>query len=102
VGPPIPATRIGEGERSDPSAGRSWHLPPEQVDCINLVLQLARREGRDVTIVDVDRAEGRQDLIDRWVGADDSLPILVRPDGARLKGIEQFVPRKVRQFIRAR
>jgi hypothetical protein len=81
---------------------RPWHLPPEQIHCVNLVLEVAGREARDVTIVDVDRAGGRQDLIARWVGPNDLLPLLVRPDGARLEGIEKFVPRKVRQFIRVR
>ena len=82
-----------------PTQERSLHLPPQQIYCVNTVLEAARREGRKVTVVDVDQPAGRQDLVDRWVGPDDVLPLLVRPDGARLEGDENFSPRKVRRFI---
>lgn len=79
--------------------GDSWRLPPQQIQCVNAVVDLARRERRTLTIVDVDRAGARQPLVDRWVGSDDILPILVRPDGARLEGLENFGPRQLRRFI---
>ncbi|MGI0129399.1 MAG: hypothetical protein ACREDE_01560 [Thermoplasmata archaeon] len=82
-----------------PSKPVAWRLPPQQIHCMQAVLDAARREGRTVTVVDVDRSAGRRDLVDRWVGSDDVLPLLVRPDGSRLEGLENFSPRKLRQFI---
>jgi len=55
-----------------------------------------------VSIVDVNQPAGFQALVARWVGPNDVLPILVRPDGARLEGIEEFGPRRVRRFIRGK
>ena len=77
-----------------------WHLSREQNQCVELVLQVAQREGRTVQLVDVNLAGDDQSLVDRWVGPDDLLPILVRPDGDRLTGLEEFVPGRVRRFIR--
>jgi hypothetical protein len=79
--------------------GQPWHLPPQQVQATDIVLDAARGKGRTVTIVDVNRPAGNQALVDRWVGQDGVLPLLVRSDGGRLEGIEKFVPRKVRDFI---
>jgi hypothetical protein len=76
-----------------------WHLPREEILCVNLVLEVAEREGRNVTVVDVNRAAEHQDLVDRWVRVSDVLPLLVRPDGARLEGSENFVPRTIRHFM---
>lgn len=86
-------------DSAEPPSPRAWRLPPQQIHCVNRVLHIARREGRTVTVVDVDRAAARQDLVDRWVGADDVLPLLVRPDGARLEGLENFGARSLRRFI---
>lgn len=79
--------------------GQPWHLPPQQVQATDMVLDVARSKGRTVTIVDVNRPAGNQSLVDRWVGPDGVLPLLVRSDGARLEGIEKFAPRKVRDFV---
>lgn len=78
---------------------RPWHLPPQQIHCVNMVFEIAQGKGRRVTLVDVNRAAGHQDLVDRWVGPDGVLPLLVRLDGTRLEGIEEFVPRKIRRLI---
>ncbi len=96
--PPGAVPPLGE---ADPSMtdDRPWHLPPQQLRCVDLVLQLARRQRKRVTVVDVNRAGAQQPLVDRWVGANDVLPLLVRPDGARLGGVEQFVPQRVRRFL---
>jgi hypothetical protein len=75
-------------------------IPADQVGCIRDVARIARAEGTTVRIVDVNRAELNQALVDRWVGPNDVLPVLVRADGAKLVGAEQFVPRKIQRFIR--
>jgi hypothetical protein len=79
---------------------RQWHFSREVVLAVNLVLEEAESVGKTVTLVDVERPGLQQDLVNRWVGPQDLLPLLVRPDGARLEGIDEFTPRKVRQFIR--
>jgi hypothetical protein len=79
---------------------RSWRIPPQQVMCVNLVAEIAQSLGKRVALVDVNRPVGRQNLVDYWVGSNAVLPLLVRPDGTRLEGIEEFVPGKLRQFIR--
>jgi hypothetical protein len=80
--------------------GLPWHLPRQEVMCVNMVLEVARRNGRNVTVVDVNRAAEYQPLVDRWVTPADVLPLLVRPDGARLEGLENFVPQTLRRFLR--
>ena len=84
------------------SDDQAWHLPPEQIQCVNLVSGIAQRVGKTVALVDVNRPAGRQDLVERWVGSDGVLPLLVRRDGARLQGIDEFIPRTVRRFIGGR
>ena len=96
---PGPSTR---DEQSLPPGEPPWRLPPEQIHCVNTVLEMAKREGSTVTVVDVDRAGDRQHLVDRWVEEDQVIPLLVRADGSKLGGIENFTPRKVRWFIRKR
>jgi hypothetical protein len=86
-----PPTRLGDE--------RPWHLPPQQILCANLVLKTAQLRRRSVAVVDANRPAGFEDLVQRWVGPNDVLPLLVRPDGARLEGVEDFTSRKVRQFI---
>jgi hypothetical protein len=82
-----------------PPSERPARLPRLQLHCMNTVLRIARSAGREVTVVDVDRAAGRQHLVDRWVEARAPLPLLVRSDGRRLAGLEQFVPEVLRSFI---
>jgi hypothetical protein len=100
-----PAVKAGQGpsysaESAMPTAVLAeGHLPRRQVRCVNTVLRVARREGCRVTVVDVAHAAGRQGLVDRWVGVNDELPILVRPDGRRLCGCARIDPRTVRELI---
>jgi hypothetical protein len=96
--PPGDVPPLGEAAAST-TGDRPWHLPPEQLRCVDLVLSVARRERKEVTVVDVNRASAQQALVDRWVGPKDVLPLLVRPDGARLEGVEEFVPQRVRRFL---
>jgi hypothetical protein len=82
-----------------PLRERPARLPRLQLRCMNSVLRIARLAGREVTVVDVDRAAGRQHLVDRFVNARSRLPLLVRPDGRQLAGFDQFVPSVLRSFI---
>lgn len=77
----------------------SWHLPSQQNRCAQLVLGVARENNRRVTIFDVNRPAGRLRLVDRWFRENGLLPVLVRPDGSWLAGLESFVPKRMRRFV---
>ena len=81
---------------------RPWHLPPSQTACLDIVLDTAERQRDEVLVVDVDRPGEHRDLVERYVGSNDVLPLLLRPDGARLEGLENFTPARVRKFIATR
>ena len=98
---PSPGTSIAADDAQPlPSGEPPWRLPPEQIHCVNTVFEMANLEGATLTVIDVDRAGERQYLVDRWFAENQLIPLLVRADGSKLDGIENFTPRKVRQFIR--
>lgn len=91
-------TRVGpEGGEGPP-----WHLPREMMMAIQLVCEAASRVGRHVRLVDVNRAGPDEELVQRWVGAGDIFPLLIRPGGGRMEGTENFTRRAVRRFVEAR
>jgi hypothetical protein len=92
-----------DGElRRDPTAPAPvpWHLPAPQAQCAAIVLEIAHTTGVSVTVLDINLASSPREVIDRWVRPDDLLPLLVRGDGVRLQGLEEFVPGKIRRFLR--
>jgi hypothetical protein len=82
--------------------GTLWHLPPQQIQVVNLVFDIAKRTRKSVGLIDVNRPANHQELVDWWVGPEGILPLLVRSDGARLQGMEGFAPGRVRRFIESR
>ena len=76
-----------------------WHFPRKAAASVSLVCESASRAGRHVTFIDVNRPGVYQELVRRWVGANDVFPLLIRSDGSRLEGIENFTPRNVRAFV---
>ena len=81
---------------------RPWHLPPQQTICLDLVLEVAGQLQREVLVIDSNRPLDQKTLVDRWVGPNSVLPMLVRPDGWRLEGVENFTKAKVRQFLQSK
>jgi len=79
-----------------------WHFPAETIKHINVVLEVASHEGRSVTVVDVNRSGPYADLVRQSFQPTDLLPLLLRPDGSRLEGAENFVPRVLRRFMSGR
>jgi hypothetical protein len=108
VGSVIPSTWFqrrgaaaqGPPRSPPPEGAEEWHVPRQEVSTVNLVVELAHDSGRAVTLVNVN-GRGDQELTQRWVTVQDVLPMLVRPDGARLVGMEQFGPGSLREFLRA-
>jgi hypothetical protein len=75
-------------------------VPPDQAQCILEVAKIAEAEKTPVTVVDVNRPGDGQGLVERWVSPNDVFPLLVRADGARLEGADEFAPGRVLRFIR--
>jgi hypothetical protein len=83
-----------------PSASTPWHLPADQIHCVNSVLEAAIAERRFVTLVDVNRASAPPELVQQYVSPNDIFPILIRPDGQRIEGVENFSPKVLRRVLR--
>jgi len=77
----------------------AWHLPREMGAAVDIVCESASRVGEHVTLVDVNRPGVYRDLVRRWVREDDVFPLLVRADGTRLEGMENFTAHKIRAFL---
>jgi len=75
------------------------YLPPEMVGCSKMVTDILERDGEQLTLVDVSREEVRPDLISRYFGPDNVLPMLVGPDGRKLEGLVEFTPKRIRKFV---
>ena len=95
---PVLRARPAAGPSMGASSGSpAW--PADQVMCAQRVLDVARKAGRTVRLVDVNRPGDDRPLVERYVGEADLLPLLVRSDGARLEGVEAFAPSIVRAFL---
>lgn len=88
-----------ESTTSSPDVGVSWHIPRASIPCVNLVLEIAKSKGWEVALVNANASGQEQGLVSRWVGPGDLLPVLVRPDGERLAGLDSFTPGNVRRFL---
>ena len=74
-------------------------VPAEQARCGRMTLDIARRMGRSIRVVDVSRELAPRDVVETPDGEEAFFPILVRPDGARLSGESDFTPGRVRRFL---
>jgi len=83
----------------DPAA--PWPYPVAHVMCAQRLADAARRTGRAVKTVDVNRPGEDRALVEGFVGPNDVLPFVVRSDGARLEGAESFTPAALRKFVAA-
>ncbi len=105
VSPPAPsgtAADSGPQPEADPAADPAYSdlaLPTRQ--SLAIVLDYAQKFGWSVHIIDVTRQLVPESEILASLGGDVTLPILVRPDGGRLQGEEQFTPGRIRRFLAA-
>jgi hypothetical protein len=88
-----PPRRVRAGEE-DPR-----RFPSDQVICAERVVEAAERLSIEVEIVDINTRGLDREVVDRYVGRNDVLPVLVRADGQRLVGAESFGPAAVRDFL---
>lgn len=90
---PAPPQQLAAGEEV-------WLIPADQVMCLERVGAALQGRHRTVKVVDVNHpSDDDRRLVVQYVGAEDILPILVRPDGARLEGVEAFAPSALRRFV---
>ena len=96
-------------EQGDASSGWSirvlgedteWHVPPGLVASVDLVIDVARQERRSLTVVNVDRPGEALPLVERFVRPSDVFPVLVRADGGRLMGEQEFTRSGLKRFLR--
>jgi hypothetical protein len=86
----------GSADETDEGGGG---FPSEQVMIAQIVLDTARKLGREVRIVDVNNAGAAQELVGRMVRPNDVLPVLARADGQRLVGSEAFTRSALKAFL---
>lgn len=77
----------------------AWRLPAGQIHCLEMLAKVAGPSGPAVRVIDVNRPGDDRDLVTRWVGSGDVLPVAVREDGSRLVGEEAFTPAGLRTFL---
>ncbi len=85
---------------SETNAPRPWEFPIDVRQCLELVLDLARRLGKKVVVIDVNRPGDQTEVARRWADADPLYPLLVSALGDRLEGLSDFTPTAVRDFLR--
>ena len=100
----VPGTLfLGASRRGEPRPPEApWLIPPSQMLCVERLAKAVERSGATVKVVDVNRPGDDRALVERYVNAEDVLPIVVRPDGARLEGEEAFTPAALRKFVTGR
>lgn len=76
-----------------------WEFPIDVRPCLELVLDLAKKAGQTVKLVDVNRPQDDVELVGRFVNESHLLPMLIAPSGARLEGLDAFSPAAVRSFL---
>lgn len=95
-----PGLLIGRGPRTPPpDPAAPWLIPADQMMCVDRLAEAVQGTGRTVKVVDVNRPGDDRPFVERWVGPQDVLPILIRPDGARMEGAESFSPGALRKFL---
>lgn len=74
-------------------------LSPEDVEAMHLVLRLVQEKGKTLHIVDVGKESAFRRVIGEHLHHLRRFPVLVRPDGRRLEGVEQFTEEKLESFL---
>lgn len=95
---------FGAGTSPAPGAASGgapeWHLDPPEIACVDMAEDAARRYERTLEVVNVNSPGPKSGLVRQWITDNDVFPVLVRPDGQRLVGLDQFDPARVRRFVR--
>jgi hypothetical protein len=88
-----------ETGRFDGKPVTSLELPESESDAIHRVWDLARARNRSLHIVDVGKESEFRRFFDEHRHHLTKFPILVRRDGERLEGADQFTPENLERFL---
>jgi hypothetical protein len=78
---------------------RDKEIPEGEQEVIQRVLAAAHHQGRDLHIVDVGKESALRRLIEEHLHKIRKYPVLVRPDGRRLEGIESVREEELQRFL---
>lgn len=99
----IPPSLVSPGTEGAPlETDGMWLVPADQLMCAERLAETVKGSPYTVRMVDVNRPGDDRPLVERYVTAQDVLPIVVRPDGSRLVGLESFTPGSLRRFLQTR
>ena len=78
---------------------RDKEIPELEADAIERAVRTVHGRGRTLHIVDVGRESGLRRIISEHLHHLDSFPVLVRPDGRRLEGVQSFTEENLERFL---
>lgn len=78
---------------------RAHALSEEENAAIQLVLRMIEEKRKTLHIVDVGKESPLRRVIQEHLHHLRRFPVLVRPDGRRLEGIEEFTPENLKKFL---
>ena len=98
----VPPTLLIGSARGDPprASEAPWLIPADQLMASERLSEAIRGTPRTVKVIDANQPGDDRALVERYLTPADVLPVLVRPDGARLEGAEAFSPSNLRAFLR--
>jgi hypothetical protein len=74
-------------------------LTPEEEDAVRLALRLVHEKGKNLHLVDVGKESAFRRLVEEHLHHLRRFPSLIRHDGRRLEGVEEFTPEKLESFL---
>lgn len=97
---PDPNPRLMTDETGTaPELRDNREMPDDELECIRRVRAAADRHNCHVHVVDVGKESIIHEKIDETVHHLKKFPALLRPDGRRLEGTDQFTEEKLDQFL---
>jgi len=78
---------------------KSRELTDAENDAIHLVWRVLHEKGRTLHIVDVGKESALRRVIQEHLHHLRTFPVLVRPDGRRLEGLEEFTLENLEKFL---
>jgi hypothetical protein len=78
---------------------RAKELPEAEVDAIRRAWTAVREKGKTLHIVDVGKESPLRRVIEEHLHHLRHFPVLVRPDGRRLEGVQNFSDESLEKFL---
>lgn len=78
---------------------RDKEIPEVEEDAIQLAVRAVHGQGRNLYIVDVGKESALRRVISEHLNHLHRFPVLVRPDGRRLEGADNFSRQNLEKFL---